>query len=64
MFCKHNWQVLSEVTTKSKLELMNENNVDWKAHDSNGVIVATKRKYIQTLTCTKCGKLNRFVEDI
>ena len=52
MFCKHNWQVLNETTTKSKLELVQENNSSFNSKNAD------------ILTCTKCGKLERFVENI
>lgn len=67
MFCKHQWEVLSETTTESKYE----NSV--KAARAAGVAVVTrmpwqmcdaKRKYICIVTCKKCGKLTKFVETI
>jgi hypothetical protein len=61
MFCKHDWKVLSEITTKSKVE----------HYISIGGAIEGKipfdcmeRKHIQVFTCTKCGKAKRFVEDI
>ena len=60
MFCKHKWETLSEKTTKSQVE-----------HARECGLILTKgggdvleRKYIQVVTCTKCGKLKRFVESI
>ena len=65
MFCKHEWELLTETVTKSKFEVAMEAigertyeiNLPW--HMSN-----TDRKHIQTFTCKKCGKLKRFVEEI
>lgn len=62
MFCKHEWKMLSEVTTKSKFEVATENlvgniTVPWQLANAN-------RKHIQVFTCGKCGKLKRFVENI
>lgn len=61
-FCKHTWKVLTEVTTKSKLEIAKEgvtgrSTIPWQLADAS-------RKYITTYTCTTCGKLKRFVEEI
>ena len=58
MFCKHEWKVISETTTKSELDML----------IAAGAIeienVSSKRKFIQVISCDKCGKLKRFVEDI
>jgi len=64
MFCKHVWKVISETTTKSKLELAKGLNVDFKSGNPNFIVEMTKRKYIQILSCSECGKLKRFQEDI
>ncbi len=67
MFCKHQWEVLSETTTESKYE----NSI--KAARSNGATGSIKipwqmcdaeRKYICIVACKKCGKLTKFVETI
>lgn len=67
MFCKHQWDVLSETTTESKYE----NTI--KAARGNDVIgsftipsqmACAERKHILVVTCKKCGKLKRFVEEI
>jgi len=59
--CEHNWAVLSEVTTKSmfqhSLEVSDSGNLPHQL--CNG-----KRKHILVVTCSKCGSLKRFVEDI
>ena len=64
IFCKHDWVILSETTTKSKFEasmsvLGSAGEVDIPGH-----MCGTDRKHIQVFTCKKCGKLHRFVEDI
>ena len=63
--CKHDWQMISEVTTKSKYELIGEStgNVPGLSNWSQ-LSPITDRKFIQTLRCSKCGKLKRFVENI
>lgn len=64
MFCKHEWKILSQVTTKSKFE----HAISLAGGDGNIRIphqmCSAKRKYIQVFTCNKCGKLRRFVEEI
>jgi len=65
MFCKHKWALLSETVTKSKYEhamaKMGSNctsiKLPWQLCDAD-------RKHIQVFVCEKCGKMNRFVEDI
>ncbi len=60
MFCKHEWKMLSEQTTVSALEeSVRLGTVITKGHGS-----LMDRKLIQIVTCEKCGKLERFVEDI
>lgn len=65
MFCKHEWQVLSETVTKSKFEVTMElmsptyGNVNLPHQ-----LIDANRKHIQVFTCSKCGKLKRFVEKI
>lgn len=67
MFCKHEWQMISETTTESKFESSME------AMKNAGVssiktlphqLCDGKRKHIQAFVCKKCGKLKRFVETI
>jgi len=62
MFCKHEWKLLSEVTTKSKLQHMRDD-CSFVANEFRGTEMVS-RKHIQVFTCNKCGKLKRFVEDI
>ena len=65
MMCKHNWELLSETITKSKFETAVDAirdratslNIPWQMSHAD-------RKHIQIVTCKKCGKLKRFVEDI
>ena len=63
LLCKHNYCLASETTTESKMEHLRSLLSVTKL---NGVDVEEmcKRKHIQTFTCTKCGELKRFVEDI
>jgi len=60
MFCKHKWLTLSETITKSKIEHAKEIGlIVTKGHSFD-----LERKHIQVLSCEKCGKLKRFVEEI
>ena len=64
--CKHNWVVLSEVTTKSKFETAIEvirENTDSKATIPHQMCDIT-RKHIVILACKECGDTKRFVENI
>jgi len=66
MFCKHDWQVLSETTTESKFEhamKVLKPSVEGK-FTIPGQMSDADRKHIQVFTCSKCGKLKRFVENI
>ncbi len=58
MFCKHEWKILSEVVTKSEMELALELGVTRIKN------MGSDRKHIQIVCCDKCGKLKRFVEEI
>jgi hypothetical protein len=66
MFCKHDWELVSERTTKSKFECA----VDSLRKVSSGSVSiphqmsCADRKHIQIVACIKCGKLKRYVEDI
>ncbi len=60
MFCKHDWEVLSETTSKSRVELALELGMTI----NKGYASDLERKHIQTFTCSKCGKFKRFVEVI
>lgn len=64
--CIHEWELVSETTTKSKFEhsvevsrknLSESIKLPWQLCDGD-------RKLIQVLTCKKCGRLHRYVEDI
>ena len=66
MFCKHEWKVLSETTTESRLELsiraMSEANLNistlpWQLCDA-------ERTHIQIMVCEKCGEIKRYSEKI
>jgi len=60
MFCKHEWEVISEIKTQSVIEYARELELtarNIRAYD-------LERKLIQIVTCKKCGNLKRFVETI
>lgn len=69
MLCKHKWELISETTTKSKFENACEAiDVNTMKNYENIKIPhqlsCSERKHIQIVTCSKCGKLKRFVENI
>ena len=65
MFCKHEWKVLSETTTESQAEQFARlSGYFIKPKNSGQLELLTARKHICVVTCTKCGKLKRFVEGI
>jgi len=58
--CQHSWKILSEKTTESRLSHMST-----LGYRSGSVtLYDAERKFIQIVTCTECGKLKRFVEEI
>lgn len=60
IFCRHEWELLSETVTKSDLESIVL--VCRGAFEINSKADAGNRKHIAICTCKKCGKLKRFVE--
>lgn len=64
MFCKHNWEVLSETTTVSQFQHAMEQIHSRAKVTVPGQMCDAGRKHIQIVTCSKCGKLKRFVENI
>lgn len=63
--CKHQWEILSETQTKSQFEKYAEMtgkvpNPRYSVQLEEG----TKKKLIQIVTCKKCGKLKKMVEEI
>jgi hypothetical protein len=63
IFCKHDWKVLLETTTKSKfeasMEVLGKTNIEKKISLPHQLCCA-KRMHIQIIVCPKCGKLKRF----
>jgi len=66
MFCKHKWEILSETVTKSKYESSMEASAILSVSNIKlpHQLCDADRKHIQVFTCSKCGKLRRFVENI
>lgn len=60
-FFTHNWELISEHTTKSKGELATESGI---SNFNGSAQTWFGRKFIQIVQCKKCGKLKRFVENI
>lgn len=66
ILCSHEWVKLSEIVTESSLECtmkvfstprLEEISLPGNAFNSD-------KKVIQVFTCSKCGKLKRFVEKV
>lgn len=62
MFCKHEWEVLSETVTESQLEHLNK--VAGLGNGAEYFQSMLVRKHIQVVSCKKCGELKRYVEEI
>lgn len=58
--CRHEWEILSETTTISRIAVLRQQGIT-EVHNLHR---PANRKLIQLVTCKKCGKLKRFVEDI
>lgn len=62
--CKHEWKVLFEFTTTSKFEhAMNQLRGRGEVKIPRQMSSAD-RKHILVISCNKCGKVIRYVEDI
>ena len=66
MFCKHEWSILSETITKSKFEHAMKVARDSGTSKCNipHQMCNADRKLIQIVSCSKCGKLKRFVTGV
>lgn len=60
IFCRHDWELISETKTKSKIEQM----IEMGANPTTVPAYMMEKKLIQILKCKKCSKLKRFVEEI
>lgn len=61
IFCRHKWQVLSNETTKTQIDILKEKEQDIPLPRNDLQLdKMTKHFYIQILTCEKCGKIKRF----
>lgn len=63
--CKHDWEILSEKTTESRVEHFG--NITKKMYLPKALyhyefMEMTERKLIQLVQCKKCGKLKKFTE--
>ncbi len=59
MFCKHEWKIMTEITTKAAYEMLGE--VTSMEGASQWLF---DRKYICILQCNKCGRLNKTIEKL
>lgn len=61
MFCKHDWEILSEHTTESQIEHANNMGI---MITEGGSTLMFERKFIQIIKCDKCGKIKRYVTEV
>jgi hypothetical protein len=70
LFCRHEYKLLSETITKSKIEIAAETIKaagligEYSTWQLPWQVVDASRKHIQVFSCSKCGNLKRFVEKI
>ena len=63
--CKHKWEVIQEVTTKSRAELQGECTGEISSpYNDYQHRELYKRKFVTIVQCDNCGTLKRFVEEI
>jgi hypothetical protein len=60
VFCKHEWNKITETTTESKAEQLNKMGVYGFPIWSEWLV----KKYICILQCKKCGKLSKTIKKI
>ena len=60
MFCAHKWKLISETTTKSRIEVLRQCGLT----SAKDIYKIADRKFIQIFSCDKCGQFKRFVEEI
>lgn len=56
MFCKHDWETISEVTLPSAFEQMAGKLSSLKGWDTSMFV----KKHVLVIKCKKCGKLHKF----
>lgn len=64
MFCKHEWKVISEVTTTSKYEQLNRGGLSNLKANGALILELMACNHILTVTCEKCGEIKQFVNEI
>ena len=64
LFCKHDWEVLSDITTKSQIEHIMDVAPNISNYSYPGYCNLALRKRILIYKCNKCGKLEKLVEKI
>lgn len=60
--CAHKWKMISEITTKSRIEVLKD--LKCIPSEYSYIMLPVDRKFIQILSCEKCGKLRKFIEGI
>ena len=66
LFCKHEWEILSETTTESTFEMATrainnsgatQGRLPWQLCDGD-------HKHIIVASCSKCGKIKKYVTEL
>ncbi len=61
LFCSHKWTVLCEKTTESKVEHLKKMGYTERGDVDHSIM---GRKFINILSCDKCGKIKKLVTEI
>lgn len=57
--CKHTWEIKDKTITESAIEMLKR--IELVPKESFGFMF--KKKYITIMTCSKCGKIDKTIED-
>lgn len=63
-FCKHEWKLIQNITTESHIEHIKHTLGTDAVRRFTIYRDNIERKNIVILSCNKCGKLKRFVENV
>ncbi len=64
LFCRHEWKILTQLTTESKLEHAMRQIPNATKLNLPHQVCHADRKHIMVLACEKCGKLKIIREKI
>jgi hypothetical protein len=61
--CKHDWKILSEITSDSKMETMQKTGVT-HIEGVGDMAEMCEKTIVQIVSCTKCGVIKKFVTKV